>query len=50
MNRDPKSEVVTDDNRKHVLSMGPIQPKGLQFPQTSFGGKKKSEISVKMVQ
>jgi hypothetical protein len=39
MSRDPIAEVVTDDNRTHILHLGPVQPKGIQFPQTSFGAK-----------
>jgi hypothetical protein len=39
MSRDPVSEVVTDDNRTHVLQMGPVQPKEMQFPTTTFGTK-----------
>ncbi len=39
MSRDPVLEIVMDDSHTHVLKMGPVQPKGIQFPQTSFGTK-----------
>ena len=39
MSRDPGSEIVTDDNRTHILQMGPIQPKEMQFPTTTYGQK-----------
>lgn len=39
MSRDPGSEVVSADNRAHLHRMGPVQPRGIQFPRTTFGAK-----------
>ena len=39
MSRDPGSEVVSADNRAHFHRMGPVQPRGIQFPRTTFGAK-----------